>query len=108
MSLDELTSPNTQRKIGQAEKVANELTNNIFHFISSINIATIWTVSMDYATSFAENWQKFCLSNQQLFQKQKSKPNHHFAENIPECFQRWGPTKASATWGYENFIGVFA
>ncbi|MBW0509663.1 hypothetical protein O181_049378 [Austropuccinia psidii MF-1] len=106
--LNEHDSPNTQRKMGQSEELANELTKNTFHLISAINIATSWTVSMNDATAFAENWKKFRLSNQNLFPKQKSKPNHHFSDHIPELFQFWGPPQASATWGYEGLIGVFA
>ncbi|MBW0517233.1 hypothetical protein O181_056948 [Austropuccinia psidii MF-1] len=94
--------------MGQAEELENELTKNTFHWISAINIATSWTVSMDNVNAFSENWKKFCLSNQHLFPKQKSKPNHHFAGQIPELFQFLGPAQASATWGYECLIGVFA
>ncbi|MBW0522712.1 hypothetical protein O181_062427 [Austropuccinia psidii MF-1] len=57
MSLDEHNSTNTQTKMGQSEELANELTKNTFHLISSLNIATSWTVSMDDATAFAENWK---------------------------------------------------
>ncbi|MBW0591554.1 hypothetical protein O181_131269, partial [Austropuccinia psidii MF-1] len=99
MSLDVHQSANIQRKMGQSEEL--ELTKNTFHLISAINIATDWTVSIDDATAFAEHWKKFRLSNQLLFPKQKSKPNNHFADHIPELFQRWGPAQASATWGYE-------
>ncbi|MBW0558268.1 hypothetical protein O181_097983 [Austropuccinia psidii MF-1] len=108
MSLDEHHSPNTQRKMGQAEELANELTKNTFHLISAINIATSWTASMDDTTAFAEHWEKFSLSNQHLFQKQKSKPNNHFSDPITELFQRWFPAQAAATWGYECLIGVFS
>ncbi|MBW0574011.1 hypothetical protein O181_113726, partial [Austropuccinia psidii MF-1] len=108
MSLDEHNCPNTGRKMGQEEELSNELTKNTFHLISSINIATGWTISMDDTTAFAEHWKTFHLSNQHLFSKQKSKQNHHFADHIPELFQRWHPAQASATWGYERLIGVFA
>ncbi|MBW0537034.1 hypothetical protein O181_076749 [Austropuccinia psidii MF-1] len=108
MSLDEHNSPNTQRKMGQSEELANEQIKNTFHFIGAINIATSWTVSMDDVTAFSEHWKKFCLSNQHLFPKQNSKQNHHFAYYIPQLFQSWGPAQASATWGYERFIGVFS
>ncbi|MBW0473052.1 hypothetical protein O181_012767 [Austropuccinia psidii MF-1] len=57
MSLNENSSPNTQRKMSQSEELANELTKNTFHLISAINIATSWTASMDDATSFSENWK---------------------------------------------------
>ncbi|MBW0499526.1 hypothetical protein O181_039241 [Austropuccinia psidii MF-1] len=105
-SHDEHHFPNTQRKMGQAEELSNESTKNTFHLMSAINIATSWTVSMENTTAFAENLKMFRLSNQHLFPKQKSKPNHHFAYHIPELFQRWGPAQASATWGYECLIGV--
>ncbi|MBW0567304.1 hypothetical protein O181_107019 [Austropuccinia psidii MF-1] len=108
MSLDEHKSTNTQRNMGQSEELENELTKNTFHFISAINIATSWTVSTDDANAFSENWKQFRLPNQHLFPKQKIKPNHHFADHIPKLFQRWGPAQASATWGYEHLIGVFA
>ncbi|MBW0541910.1 hypothetical protein O181_081625 [Austropuccinia psidii MF-1] len=108
MSLDEHNSPNNQIKMGQSEEHENELTKNTFHLISAINITTSWTVSMDDANAFAENWKKFRISNQHLFPKQKIKPNHHFDDHIPELFQSWGPAQASATWGYERWIGVFA
>ncbi|MBW0578641.1 hypothetical protein O181_118356 [Austropuccinia psidii MF-1] len=108
MLLYEHKSTNTQRNMGQSEEIANELTQNTFHLISAINIATSWTVSIDDATAFAEHWKIFCLSNNHLFPKHKRKPNHHFADHIPELFQRWGPGQASATWGYEHFIGVFS
>ncbi|MBW0487925.1 hypothetical protein O181_027640 [Austropuccinia psidii MF-1] len=108
MSLYEHNSPNTQRKMGQSGECLNELTKNTFHLISAINIATGWTVSMNDATAFAAHWKEFRLSNQHLFPKQKSKPKHHFADHIPELFQSWGPAQASATWGYECLIGVFA
>ncbi|MBW0466298.1 hypothetical protein O181_006013 [Austropuccinia psidii MF-1] len=108
MSLDAHQSANTQRKMGQSEELSNELTKNTFHLISAINIATSWTVSMDGATAFAENWEKFNLSNQHLFPKQKSKPNQHFADHIARLFQHWGPAQASATQGYECLIGVFS
>ncbi|MBW0501649.1 hypothetical protein O181_041364 [Austropuccinia psidii MF-1] len=108
MSLDEHSSHNTQREKGKSEELANELTKNTFHLISSINIATSWTGSMDNATAFAEHWKKFRLLNQHLFPKQKSKPNHHFADHIQELFQHWDPAQASATWGYERLIGVFS
>ncbi|MBW0512621.1 hypothetical protein O181_052336 [Austropuccinia psidii MF-1] len=94
--------------MGQSEEIANELTKNTFHLISAINIATRWTVSMDDVTAFTEHWKKLFHSNQQLFPKQKSKPNNHFADHIPKVFQHWGPEQASATWGYEHLIGVFA
>ncbi|MBW0482086.1 hypothetical protein O181_021801 [Austropuccinia psidii MF-1] len=86
MSLNEHSSPNTQRKMCKSEELANELTKNTFHLISAINIATSWTVSMDDATAFSEHWKAFCLSNQHLFPKQKSKPNKHFSDHIPELF----------------------
>ncbi|MBW0483163.1 hypothetical protein O181_022878 [Austropuccinia psidii MF-1] len=108
MSLDEHNSPNTQRKMVQAEEIPNELTKNTFHLISAINIATSWNVSMDDMTAFAEHCKQFRLSNKHLFSKQKSKPNHHFTDHIPKRFQRWGPAQASATCGYEYLIGVFA
>ncbi|MBW0582261.1 hypothetical protein O181_121976 [Austropuccinia psidii MF-1] len=108
MSLDEHQYANTQRNMGQSEEIANELTNNTFHLMSAINITTSWTVSMEDPTAFSEHWKKFCLSNQHLFPKRKSKPNHHFADHIPELFQHWGQAKVSATWGYERLIGVFA
>ncbi|MBW0511714.1 hypothetical protein O181_051429 [Austropuccinia psidii MF-1] len=92
----------------QSEESAKELTKNTFHLISAIKISTSWTVSMDDGTVFAENCKTFSLSNQHLFPKQKSKPNHHFADHIPELFQCWGPAQASATWGYDCLIGVFA
>ncbi|MBW0536383.1 hypothetical protein O181_076098 [Austropuccinia psidii MF-1] len=108
MSLDEHNFPNTQRKMSQYEELSNELTRTTFHLISATNIATRWTVSMDDATAFAEHWKRFLLSNQHLFPKQKRKPNHNFADQIPELFQHWGLAQASATWGYECLIGVFA
>ncbi|MBW0567867.1 hypothetical protein O181_107582 [Austropuccinia psidii MF-1] len=108
MMSDEHKSTNTQRNMGQSEEHANELTKNTFHLISAINIATSWTVSTDDANKFSEHLKKFCLSNQHLLSKQKSKPNHHFADHIPKLFQGWGPAQASATWGYECLIGVFA
>ncbi|MBW0506306.1 hypothetical protein O181_046021 [Austropuccinia psidii MF-1] len=108
ISLDEHNSPNTQRKMGQSGELSNELTKNTFHFIIAINIATSWTVSIDDVTAFDAHWKRFCLSNQHLFPKHKSKPNHHFADHIQELFQRWGPEPASATWDYECLIGVFA
>ncbi|MBW0487890.1 hypothetical protein O181_027605 [Austropuccinia psidii MF-1] len=106
MLLGEHKSTNTQRNMGQAEELANKLTKNTFHLISAINIATSWTVSIDDANAFSEHWNTFRLSNQHLFPKQKSKPNHNFSDHIPELFQRWGPAQASATWGYERLIGV--
>ncbi|MBW0570762.1 hypothetical protein O181_110477 [Austropuccinia psidii MF-1] len=99
MSVDEHKSANTQRNMGKSEEIANELTKNSFHLISAINLATSWTVSMDDAIEFAEHWKKLRLSNQHLFPKQKRKPDPHFADHIPELFQRWGPARASATWG---------
>ncbi|MBW0590257.1 hypothetical protein O181_129972 [Austropuccinia psidii MF-1] len=87
MQLDDHKSTNTQRNMGQSEELANELTKNTFHWISAINIATSWTVSMDDANAFSENWKKFRLSNKHLFPKQKSKPNHHFYDHIPKLFQ---------------------
>ncbi|MBW0579653.1 hypothetical protein O181_119368 [Austropuccinia psidii MF-1] len=108
MLLDEQKSTNTQINMGQSEELANELTKNTFHLISAINIATSWTVSIDDANAFSEHWKQFRLSNQHLFPKQKSKPNHHFADHILELFQRWGPAQSSATWGYERLIGVLA
>ncbi|MBW0551155.1 hypothetical protein O181_090870 [Austropuccinia psidii MF-1] len=108
ISLYEHKYANTQRKMGLSGKISNELTKNTFHLISAINISTCWTVSMDDATALAEHWKTFCLSNQHLLPKQKIKPNHHFADHIPKLFQSWGPAQASATWGYERFIGVFA
>ncbi|MBW0589938.1 hypothetical protein O181_129653 [Austropuccinia psidii MF-1] len=102
MLLDEHKSTNTQRNMGQSEELANELTKNTFHLISAINIATSWTVATDDANAFSEHWKKFCLSNQHLFLKQKRKPNHYFADHIPELFQHWGPAQASATWGYKH------
>ncbi|MBW0505314.1 hypothetical protein O181_045029 [Austropuccinia psidii MF-1] len=71
MSLDEHNSPNTKRKMGKSEELANELTKNTFYLISAINIATSWNVSMDDAAPFSEHWKEFCLSNQHLFPKQK-------------------------------------
>ncbi|MBW0545784.1 hypothetical protein O181_085499 [Austropuccinia psidii MF-1] len=53
----------------------------------SINIATSWTVSIDDETAFSEHWNTLPLSNKHLFPKQKSKPNHHFADHIAEFFQ---------------------
>ncbi|MBW0490840.1 hypothetical protein O181_030555 [Austropuccinia psidii MF-1] len=94
--------------MGQSEELANELTKNTCHLISAINSATSWIVSMDDANAFSENWKKFCLSNKHLYPKHKSRPNHHFADHIPELFQCWDPAEASATWGYERLIGVFA
>ncbi|MBW0492792.1 hypothetical protein O181_032507 [Austropuccinia psidii MF-1] len=91
MSVDEHSSPNTQRKMGESEELANELTKNTFHLIGAINIATSWTVLVYDVTAFSEHWKKLCLSNQHLFPKQKIKPNHHFADHIPELFQHWGP-----------------
>ncbi|MBW0513106.1 hypothetical protein O181_052821 [Austropuccinia psidii MF-1] len=44
MSLDEHSFPNTQRKVHKSEELENELTKNTFQFISSIKIATSWTV----------------------------------------------------------------
>ncbi|MBW0574656.1 hypothetical protein O181_114371 [Austropuccinia psidii MF-1] len=108
MSLDEHISTNTQKNMGQSEELAHELTKNTFHLISAIKIATSWTVSMDDANAFSEHWKEFCLSNEHLFPKQKSKPNHLFDDHIPKLFQHWGPSQASATWGYEHLIGVFA
>ncbi|MBW0589832.1 hypothetical protein O181_129547 [Austropuccinia psidii MF-1] len=94
--------------MGQSEEIANELTKNTSHLINAINIATSLTVSMDDATAFAENCKIFHLSNQHLFPKQKSEPNNHFADHIDKLFQHWGPAKASATWGYDCLIGVYA
>ncbi|MBW0522454.1 hypothetical protein O181_062169 [Austropuccinia psidii MF-1] len=108
MLLDEHKSTNTQRNMGQAEELEKELTNDTFHLISAISIATHWTVSTDDGNALAEHWKKFRLCNQHLFPKQKSKPNHHFSYHIPELFQCWGPAQASATWFYERLIGVFA
>ncbi|MBW0584220.1 hypothetical protein O181_123935 [Austropuccinia psidii MF-1] len=108
MPLDEDKSTNTQKNMSQSEELANELTKNKFHFISAINITTSWTISTDDENAFSEHWKKFFLSNQHLFPKQKSKPNHHFADHIPKLFKHWGPSQASATWGYERLIGVFA
>ncbi|MBW0481099.1 hypothetical protein O181_020814 [Austropuccinia psidii MF-1] len=108
MSVDEHNSQNTLRKTVQSEELANELTKNTFYLISDINIATSWTVSMDNAAAFDENWKNLRLFNQHLFPKQKSKSNHPFADHIPELFQKWVPEQASATWGYEHLIGVFA
>ncbi|MBW0577966.1 hypothetical protein O181_117681 [Austropuccinia psidii MF-1] len=90
MSLDEHKSGKTQRKMGLSEELSNELTKNTFNLISAINIATNRTVSMDDATAFSEHWKKFFLSNQHLLPKQKIKPNHHFADHIPELFHCWG------------------
>ncbi|MBW0489020.1 hypothetical protein O181_028735 [Austropuccinia psidii MF-1] len=99
ISSDEHNSPNTQRKMGQSEELAIELTKNTFLLISAINISTSWTVSMDDATAFAEHWKKFRVSNKHLFPKQKGKPNHHLSDHIAKLFQCWGPEQASATWG---------
>ncbi|MBW0477929.1 hypothetical protein O181_017644 [Austropuccinia psidii MF-1] len=108
MSSDAHQSANIQRKMGHSEELENELTKKPFHLISAINIATSWTVSIDDAAEFAEHWKKFHLSNQHLFPKPKSKPNHHFADHIPKLVQCWGPAQASATWGYARLIGVLA
>ncbi|MBW0543756.1 hypothetical protein O181_083471 [Austropuccinia psidii MF-1] len=108
MLLYEHKSTNTQRNMGQSEELANELTKNTFHFISAINISTSWTVSTDDANAFSEYWKELRLSDQHLFPKQKSKPNDPFADHIPKLFQCWGPAQASATWGYERLIEVFA
>ncbi|MBW0560923.1 hypothetical protein O181_100638 [Austropuccinia psidii MF-1] len=108
MSLDAHQSSNTHRKMGQSGELANQLSENTLHLVSARNIATSWTVSIDVANGFSEHWKKFRLSNQHLFTKQKSKPNHHFADHIPELFQSWGPAQASATWGYERLIEVLA
>ncbi|MBW0484748.1 hypothetical protein O181_024463 [Austropuccinia psidii MF-1] len=108
ISLYEHSFSKTQRKMGQSEELANELTKNTFHLISAINIATSWTVSMDDANSFPEHWETLCLPNQHLFPKQKSKQNQNFTDHIPELFQHCGPAQASVTWGYECLIGVFA
>ncbi|MBW0471932.1 hypothetical protein O181_011647 [Austropuccinia psidii MF-1] len=74
------------KKDGSIRRAPNELTKNTFHLIGAINISTGWTVSMDDENAFAEHWKKFCLSNQHLLPKKKSKPNHHFADDIPEHF----------------------
>ncbi|MBW0471649.1 hypothetical protein O181_011364 [Austropuccinia psidii MF-1] len=87
ISLDAHQSANTQRRMGQSEELANELTKNTFHLICAINIATSSTVSIDDATACVEHWKKFRLSKQHLFPKQISKPNHHFADHIPELLQ---------------------
>ncbi|MBW0514016.1 hypothetical protein O181_053731 [Austropuccinia psidii MF-1] len=108
MSLDEHKSSSTQRNMGQSEEIANELNKNTFHLIGAINIATHWTVSTNDVNAFVDHWKKFRLSNQHLFPKQKSKPDHHFADHIPKLFNCWGPAQASATWGYEFLIGVFS
>ncbi|MBW0475644.1 hypothetical protein O181_015359 [Austropuccinia psidii MF-1] len=108
MSLDEQNSPNTQREMHKSQELSNELTKNTFHLISAISIATSWTVSMDDATAFAEHWKEFRPPNKHLFSKHKTKQNHHFPDHIPELFQHWGPSQASATWGYEHLNVVFA
>ncbi|MBW0555636.1 hypothetical protein O181_095351 [Austropuccinia psidii MF-1] len=87
ISLDAHQLANTKREIGKSEELENELTKNTFHLISAINIARSCTVSIDDATAFAEHWKKFHLSNQHLFPKQKTKPNHHFADHISKLFQ---------------------
>ncbi|MBW0542183.1 hypothetical protein O181_081898 [Austropuccinia psidii MF-1] len=97
MLLDEHKFTNTQRKMGQSEELANELTKNKFSLIGAINISKSWTVSTDNANAFSENWKKSCLSNQHLFPKQKSKPIHNFSDHILKPFQCWGPAQASAT-----------
>ncbi|MBW0568664.1 hypothetical protein O181_108379 [Austropuccinia psidii MF-1] len=61
MLLDEHRLANTQRNMGQSEEIANELNKNPFHLISSINIATSWTISIYDATAFAEHWKTFRL-----------------------------------------------
>ncbi|MBW0528962.1 hypothetical protein O181_068677 [Austropuccinia psidii MF-1] len=108
MSLDEHNSPNMQSKMGISEDLESQLTKNEFHLIRAINIATSWTVSMDDASAFVKDWKQLRLSNKHLFPKQESKPNYHFSYHIPELFQFWCPAQASATWGYERLIGVFA
>ncbi|MBW0517750.1 hypothetical protein O181_057465 [Austropuccinia psidii MF-1] len=95
----EHNSPNTQREMGKSEDLGNELTKNKFHLISAINISTGWTVSMDDATAFTENWKTFCLSNNHLLPKQRSKPNPHFASHIPKLFQFGGSEQSLAIWG---------
>ncbi|MBW0489008.1 hypothetical protein O181_028723 [Austropuccinia psidii MF-1] len=108
ISLYEHKSPNTERKMCKSEDLANELTNNTFYLISAIKISMSWTISVDVVAEFSEHCKKFHLSNQTLFPKQKSKPNHHFADHIPELPQYLGPEQASATWDCEHLIGEFA
>ncbi|MBW0467595.1 hypothetical protein O181_007310 [Austropuccinia psidii MF-1] len=108
MSLDEHNSNNTQRKMGQSEELSNELAINIFHLISVITIPTSWTVSMDDGAAFAEHWKEIRLSNKHLFPEHEIKPNKHFDDHIPDLIQCWVPAHASATWGYEQLIGVFS
>ncbi|MBW0572423.1 hypothetical protein O181_112138 [Austropuccinia psidii MF-1] len=71
MLLDEHKTASTRRNMGQSEELANELTKNTFHLISSIKIATSWRVSTDDVNAFAQHWKKFCLSNQHLLPKPK-------------------------------------
>ena len=81
--------------------------NNTFHLISAVNIATSWTITQEQGTQFAQHWAKYRHSCQKLFPSQKSKPNHHLSEHIPEMFLRWGPAPSSAAWAYERMNGMF-
>ncbi|MBW0473917.1 hypothetical protein O181_013632 [Austropuccinia psidii MF-1] len=76
--------------------ISNELFKNTFHLISAINIANSWKISTAEITAFSDHWRKFQISNQKLFPKQKSKPNHHYSEHNPELLSCWGPEQASS------------
>ncbi|MBW0487154.1 hypothetical protein O181_026869 [Austropuccinia psidii MF-1] len=87
ISLYEHNFPNKKIKMGKSEDLESEIMKSKFHLIIAINIATSWTVSMDDAAAFADQWKQLCLSNQHLFPKKKRKYNHHLYDHILELFQ---------------------
>nr|CAK26784.1 TPA: transposase domain-containing protein [Phakopsora pachyrhizi] len=86
--------------------IEEALLQNTFHLISAINIATSWNITPESTDDFARHWRKYRYSSQKLFPNQRSKPNHHLAEHIPELFLRWGPSASTATWAYERLNGI--
>ncbi|KAA1084550.1 hypothetical protein PGT21_050274 [Puccinia graminis f. sp. tritici] len=92
----------------ESDPFPEDIFQNTFHLISSLNISTSWTTNSQSGTDFTRHWAKYRQISKEMYPDVDAKPNHHMSTHIPELNMRWGPSPCSATWAYERLNGIFS
>ncbi|MBW0561039.1 hypothetical protein O181_100754 [Austropuccinia psidii MF-1] len=87
------------------KEISLGIMNNTFLLISYLNIALSANVTQKKVGDWKILWSKSQKSCQKLFVNQRSKPNYHFSNHIPELMLQWGSCRGTATWALEKMNG---
>lgn len=85
---------------------STELLQNFYHLVSSTNIISSYSYTMQDPDRYLAHYLSYRQSCQRLFSHSRSVPNHHYAMHNAEIMRFWGPLPLLSEFPYEQKNGV--